>query len=74
MCHRHSIKYMLTDRYTQFIPIWPGTIFSTLEDREVIEALLDTPKGSGTAWLLAQPREQVGWETVDKFFLFYVEG
>jgi hypothetical protein len=35
------------------------------------EALSVTPNGSGVAWLLAQRKEQLGWNTVESDTLFW---
>lgn len=52
--------------------IWPGLTFSI--DSEEGLAILGTPNGSGTAYLLAQHREQLGYKTIDRVTVFHAGG
>lgn len=43
---------------------WPGVTFNSLNFPDEFAAILGTPNGRGTAWMLLQHRAQFGWKTV----------
>jgi hypothetical protein len=52
-------------------PIWPGTTFDM--ECEEGRAILGTPNGAGTAWLLIQHKKQLGDRRIEKVTIFYAE-
>jgi hypothetical protein len=51
------------------LPEWPGVTFDI--DTAEAQALLGTPNGSGTAFLLIQHKRQLGHKMVEKVTMFY---
>lgn len=50
---------------------WPGVTFDI--DSEEGKAILGTPNGAGTAWLLIQHRRELGHRKIEKVTVFYAE-
>ncbi|KAF2246107.1 hypothetical protein BU26DRAFT_395261, partial [Trematosphaeria pertusa] len=65
------LKHVLAKQGIEKLDIWPGITLGM--ESEEGQAILGTPNGGGTAWLLAQHRRQLGRKTVDKVSVFYAE-
>ncbi|KAJ4377931.1 hypothetical protein N0V83_000761 [Neocucurbitaria cava] len=61
-------KILMKHGLTQW-DTWPGITFDI--DSEEGRAILGTPNGSGTAWLLIQHKKQLGDRKIEKVTLFY---
>ena len=51
--------------------VWPGLTFDI--ESEEGQAILGTPNGSGTAWLLIQHKKQLGDKRIERVTVFYAE-
>ncbi|KAF2685387.1 hypothetical protein K458DRAFT_388267 [Lentithecium fluviatile CBS 122367] len=71
------VKDILATRNMSTLPAWPGISFYADDEvgggREVVEALLGTPNGSGVAYMVAQHNEMLGWKEVHSVTIFYSE-
>lgn len=66
------ITRILEDRDVEVLPKWPGITFAA--ESEEGKAVLGTPNGSGTVYLLAQHGAKVGRKGVGRVTVFYAEG
>ncbi|KAF2646608.1 hypothetical protein P280DRAFT_525472 [Massarina eburnea CBS 473.64] len=72
MCTIDIIQQILSNRGIDKLPKWPGIDFA-IESQEAL-AVMGTPNGSGSAWLLAQHRRWLGKKSVEKVTVFYAQG
>ncbi|KAF2826954.1 hypothetical protein CC86DRAFT_416728 [Ophiobolus disseminans] len=52
-------------------PMWPGVTFDIASEEG--KAIMGTPNGAGTAWLLIQRKKDLGHQRIEKVTVFYAE-
>ncbi|KAF2023670.1 hypothetical protein EK21DRAFT_118541 [Setomelanomma holmii] len=68
---RTHVVLSSTDQNSKTYVPWPGVTFDI--DSEESKAILGTPNGAGTVWLLIQRKKDFGDRRIEKVTLFYAE-
>lgn len=58
-------------KHNRTYDVWPGMTFDIAGEEGM--AILGTPNGAGTAWLLIQRKRELGHRRIKKVTIFYAE-